>query len=309
MKCRECGKTYKGLNGLSVHVTKSHEMDKESYYARHGERPECACGCGGTPSFVNIRDGFKTYVHGHHPGWNAGKTFDTDDRLRSMGESISEAKAGVKIGRQSEWVICECKNPECGRTIESPPSLEGHKKYCEDACRESHTAALRRSKRNDTVACTCKRCRRVFQNRRDLCGKLRVRPCCDECLPIVRAEATARMNREIASRIPSTEKKVMRVLDAAGIEYEHSVRIGRYVVDFVVGETVVECYGDYWHCNPDTFDPADTNETTGQLASDVWDRDEERLKYIRDRGYRTAVLWESDISDGVTLEDITGNAR
>ncbi len=64
--------------------------------------------------------------------------------------------------------------------------------------------------------------------------------------------------------------------------------------------TVYEFHGDFWHGNPNIFDPEDINTFNGktfdQLYRETLDRDNEIMKL----GYTLIVKWETDID---TIED------
>lgn len=69
---------------------------------------------------------------------------------------------------------------------------------------------------------------------------------------------------------------------------------GRYVADFVIDNKVVEYFGDFWHCNPEVYDATFLNTKTDMFAEEVWEKDEMRLRCIRDAGYDILVVWEKD---------------
>lgn len=73
-------------------------------------------------------------------------------------------------------------------------------------------------------------------------------------------------------------------------------RIGTNWVDFASGNKVIEFYGDYWHANP-----AIVSRTTRvkfrhkeMLAESIWERDANRLEFIKSKGYEVKIVWESD---------------
>lgn len=68
-----------------------------------------------------------------------------------------------------------------------------------------------------------------------------------------------------------------------------------YPVDYMLGNKVIEFYGDQIHGNPKFFKPDD--ETKGiitYVAQYVWDRDARKQKIITDSGYDLLVVWEHD---------------
>ncbi len=78
--------------------------------------------------------------------------------------------------------------------------------------------------------------------------------------------------------------------------------VGPFIPDYVnfVERTILEVHGDYWHANPCHYDATDLVYFCEQAqrkltASEIWQKDEERSAFYRERGWNVCVLWESDI--------------
>lgn len=92
------------------------------------------------------------------------------------------------------------------------------------------------------------------------------------------------------------ETTVANMLQACGVAYRQNVQLGRYNVDFIVAERViVECYGDYWHCNPRYFASDMYHRSLHMTAQQRWDKDARRQALLEGRGYQFLVFWETDI--------------
>jgi len=91
------------------------------------------------------------------------------------------------------------------------------------------------------------------------------------------------------------ETIVAGILTELGMPYRQNAQLGRYNVDFLVGETIIECFGDFWHCNPLLWSPGDYNRSLHLTAQEKWDRDARRREELEARGYRFLSLWETDI--------------
>jgi hypothetical protein len=63
-------------------------------------------------------------------------------------------------------------------------------------------------------------------------------------------------------------------------------------VDFKYKNKIIEFNGDYWHANPSKFVKSDMIHET--LAYDIWERDAQRLEYLKNANYNVLVVWESD---------------
>lgn len=86
-------------------------------------------------------------------------------------------------------------------------------------------------------------------------------------------------------------------LDSLGVTYRQ-VRIGKYTVDGYCDKTktVYEFNGDYWHGNPNVYDPNDVNIVNNTKFGDLYRKTIEREKYIVNLGYNVISIWESDFN-------------
>ena len=68
-------------------------------------------------------------------------------------------------------------------------------------------------------------------------------------------------------------------------------------VDFLVeGKYIVECYGDFWHCNPQRYSAEYFNKGKRKTATEVWKRDACRKQKFEELGYTFLHVWESEIN-------------
>jgi very-short-patch-repair endonuclease len=72
--------------------------------------------------------------------------------------------------------------------------------------------------------------------------------------------------------------------------------LDKYTVDFLVDDKyIVECYGDFWHCNPQQYTSSYYNKGKRKTAQEIWQRDKERKEKFEEMGYKFLCIWESDI--------------
>ena len=64
-------------------------------------------------------------------------------------------------------------------------------------------------------------------------------------------------------------------------------------VDFTT-KSVIEFNGDFWHCNPNEYNENHQHSIMNLTAKEIWQKDRMKLDWIRNRGYDTLVVWESD---------------
>jgi very-short-patch-repair endonuclease len=94
------------------------------------------------------------------------------------------------------------------------------------------------------------------------------------------------------------ESKVERILQSLNVSYQPQASIDKYTVDFLVNEKyIVECYGDYWHCNPHRYTSSYFNKGKKKTAEEIWQRDMERKTQFEKMGYKFLCLWENDINN------------
>lgn len=100
----------------------------------------------------------------------------------------------------------------------------------------------------------------------------------------------------------SIESKVALLLRDMHYPYEEQVVIDKYTVDFLVDKKyIVECYGDFWHCNPHQYTSSYYNRGKKKTAEEIWKRDAERKKTFEGLGYKFICLWESEIKEDIPI--------
>ena len=115
----------------------------------------------------------------------------------------------------------------------------------------------------------------------------------------------------------SIEIKIQNLLKQLGIEffthqYIKDIKHG-YQCDIFIPEqekegiiinqkTIIECDGDYWHCNLEKF----PNPNEWQLKQ--IEKDKVRTKELEEKGYRVIRLWENKIKN-MQIEDINNKLK
>jgi G:T-mismatch repair DNA endonuclease (very short patch repair protein) len=74
--------------------------------------------------------------------------------------------------------------------------------------------------------------------------------------------------------------------------------LDKYNVDILVGNKIIEYFGDYWHASHLLFEDDEVHTNIGMTAKEIRKKDEEKIKEIESAGYKVLVIWEHDyISD------------
>jgi len=56
---------------------------------------------------------------------------------------------------------------------------------------------------------------------------------------------------------------------------------------------VIECYGDYWHCNPLKCKPDYYNKLVHLTSQEIWNKDKKRIETLKNANYDVEVIWEN----------------
>lgn len=77
-------------------------------------------------------------------------------------------------------------------------------------------------------------------------------------------------------------------------ELESNKFIDYYYVDMIVGNKIIEFFGDYWHCNPHKYSKDYINTSIGKTANEIWKSDMIRINSLKSKGYGVLIVWESE---------------
>jgi G:T-mismatch repair DNA endonuclease (very short patch repair protein) len=64
-------------------------------------------------------------------------------------------------------------------------------------------------------------------------------------------------------------------------------------VDFTLKKSI-EFNGDYWHCNPIKYNEDFIHPIMNMRASEIWEKDAKKHKWLEERGYQLLIIWESE---------------
>jgi hypothetical protein len=64
--------------------------------------------------------------------------------------------------------------------------------------------------------------------------------------------------------------------------------------DIVIDNNIIECNGDYWHCNPNKFDKEYYHKHIHKKAFEIWEKDQIKKEELEKQGYNVLIIWEED---------------
>jgi len=106
-----------------------------------------------------------------------------------------------------------------------------------------------------------------------------------------------------AKRISKWQKYIFDKLKEHGfnVEVEMCVKneTRKLFVDICLldKKIIIECNGDYWHCNPVIYDASYFHSKIQKTASDIWEYDNQKKLFLQNMGYIVLVLWENDFEE------------
>lgn len=68
----------------------------------------------------------------------------------------------------------------------------------------------------------------------------------------------------------------------------------KYWVDIKIKNNIIECYGDYWHCNPVRYNENYYHTKIRKTAKEIWERDKIRELNLKSLNYNFIYIWEYD---------------
>lgn len=103
------------------------------------------------------------------------------------------------------------------------------------------------------------------------------------------------MGRKIKYTDTGIELKLQKALVKKGIIFETQKNIIGHPDIFIHPNICIFCDGDYWHANPDIYQPQDVIRK-GLKAIRVWRKDLRTEKRLIARGYIVLRFWEWEIN-------------
>ena len=114
-------------------------------------------------------------------------------------------------------------------------------------------------------------------------------PKCPTCYPIIYTKIS-KFQRKVYEHILKSYPDAL---------LEHYLpKINKYA-DILIPSInkIIECHGDYWHCNPDKYKSDYYHIRIHKTAQEIWTKDAERIKLLQDSGYTVEIVWEREVDN------------
>ena len=105
---------------------------------------------------------------------------------------------------------------------------------------------------------------------------------------------------ELATTTPRSKRE--KLLEPHLPEFKTNQRIGKYRPDYVNYTTmhIIEVYGDYWHCNPETYADSFYHRQHKMTAKEKRDIDLKRIGELEKLGYKVDIIWDSELNEYIS---------
>ncbi len=98
------------------------------------------------------------------------------------------------------------------------------------------------------------------------------------------------------SKNTKIEKIIAEFLTENNILFKQNEPVLNKNVDFLLNnKIIIECHGDYWHCNPSIYSDEYYNKALHMTAKEKREKDSQRNSLFEKNGYVIYTFWEFDI--------------
>jgi G:T-mismatch repair DNA endonuclease (very short patch repair protein) len=97
--------------------------------------------------------------------------------------------------------------------------------------------------------------------------------------------------------VSKPEILIGKLLMEEGFNITSQYKVGRYAFDYKLNDynILIEFNGDIFHANPEKYLKDDYIPFLKKYVKDIWDRDNKKIKFAKDKNYDTIVIWESEV--------------
>jgi G:T-mismatch repair DNA endonuclease (very short patch repair protein) len=198
--------------------------------------------------------------------------------------------------RRVAKVTCTCEY--CGKDFEIKPGGLVHskrgsnRKFCSKSCADANRIGKKTARvLTPREVILCSYCGKEFEIESYYLPRKKY--CSRSCRAYAGRAACFQGIAKARRSRTNIERETASALSSLGLQFSVQYPLGYYKVDFFlsVERVVIECQGDYWHCNPAVY----TNGPTNAIQRNSIDRDRRKRIYLEKCGLRVIELWGRDI--------------
>ena len=267
-QCQLCGyqADHRHISCILTHLQDRHSINKGSrangptsqfgqYVAKMFGNPRCMCGCGREVQLHKRKMQFNLFASScpNKGAFNNPSCLEFHIFRGLSAEAAVDAVSEIQSKGITE--MHKAKLQICNAGASNPASLASAIKRVGNVPGARRLLKRRRAKS------------RGFAGKHHTCQTLR---------------KLAKVRSEQAKIVTRPELIMYGVLAGLGVSFEYQVPIDKYIVDFMVGDTVIEVFGDYWHSKK--------FKNGSKKASDRI-----KIAYLKSSGFRVIVVYESQL--------------
>ena len=264
-KCLECGKQLKNIT--AKHLSSCSRITVAKYREKHPE--QCLVDEDIKKKYSNPKE--------KNPRWKGGTTYP----------NVCE-----DCGGEADYRAKRCRKCSDKKKKSEPNHFKG-KKHSQKTKEKMREAAKNRDP--STYKAPPPPSDKVSKHKKEYWSKLSPEERTKKLKKFIKAGQ--RTNKK--SKNTKIEKKISKLLKEKKVAHKKNKQVGSKFVDILIPsqKKIIECYGDYWHCNPSVYGPDYYHKNLKMAAQEKWDKDKKRLDFLRGQGYDIKVLWEKDIKE------------
>ena len=138
----------------------------------------------------------------------------------------------------------------------------------------------------------CIKCNSVLHKQHWIYNSSERQKYCEPCLrdELNISSTSSFFQKNVTQWLQNTYNNYIKI--NARIKYDH----GKYIYPDIIlfNKLVIECQGDFFHCNPEIYNENFKNPKTGKYAHEIWARDKFKQTVYTNNGLDVYYIWESD---------------
>lgn len=257
----------------------------------NGVRKKCRCGCSQLTTYNARRKDLCDYIRGHQSRvWNPTRD-DKEIGKRAIKRAHEERKKQITEGTFTTWNSGLTKDTdERVKTYSEKQIGKVIPQLLKDKQSKRMKDRIKNMKENGTYDDEFnKHVREYWKD------------------PIHRIEQRHRTTERLikdnySGKTSKAESKMMKILDSLDINYLHQKNIKGKLFDFVIGKTIIEVDGDFYHARPNLW----PNGPIYPIQIKTVENDKIKTKLALQEGYNLIRIWSSEIETKETLKIIKG---
>lgn len=229
---------------------------------------------------------------------NCGKVFGRKQAIKCNNKFCGKKCQGEYRSKTSQTKV-KCDN--CHKEFNKKNSLLNKRNFCSKKCSCEFESNYWKEKEKGKNCIVCGNYFKIQGNcteRRKTCSKD-----CLNKLKSIKAKTDDKVIKQLVSngikaclnsnsKETRPERITKEILTRLNLEFTPQKKLyNKFVVDFAIGNNVIEVFGDYWHSNPSFYNEKNSNDM--QLKQKAKDRS--RLAYLTSCGKNVIVFWENDL--------------